>query len=432
MPLELATNARPITSAVRRSITITAAVAAATCIAAGAAHATTMAAGEPPLAAGEMLHTYAVTFDPGIHAPKGLPMMGGAFDEVPRSVESWFDARGRGQQLGSTGASSIHHAPFVTRDHNGHIVGVGGNSQLRPGTTRATSLLYADTVNLLAWPSGGTPFQRAWVRTKSGYEKSYDAKMRDNQPVGVRMGWLWGTSPYYLAKLPRGGAPLFGAVRRLIEVGDPGEGYGVLPTGARGETVDSRSREAHIDRAIRMLGSAPLSEQGRRAVIQWLVTQPGAQVHRGSVDRSGRRGTSVTFSRVFDRAVAARTITAADLVAGARAAGVAGLPDTTSTKQWDVPAHREYRRWLVGIVYESAGAQLLQSYSLTQASFPVAEPQLIRNYSRKLPGEKAYQFELTSGSSSTGSGALLWGVHERVTAIKPVTPVCSRHPETCR
>lgn len=386
----------------------------------------TVSAPAAPLARGELMHTYGVSFVPNVAQPPGL-RLGMGHDTVPRSMETWYSSTGRGMSLSTAGAFTLRYAPFVHRDKHGEITGIGGRTSLDPGLSRLTSLQFANSVNLIWMPlDGGTGTQRSWVRTKRGYESAGARPERRK----VDPAHAWGATYQQIAALPDGRGPaLDDAVARLL-VDDAWGGsamYQGLPTGADGETVATRAHEQRIDRAMRMLASAPLNRAQRAAILNWMARQPGARLTKQAKDRDGRRGSAISFRRIFDQRMPARTVSATQLVDEARAAGGVDLPATDSTKSWQVDAHRAYRRWLASVVYDPATMRLLQSATTIDASRPVDIPEVFFDRAT------GYRFELARGASARGSGGgTVWYASEPVRSISPLTPVCERAPLVCR
>ncbi|MCW2971844.1 MAG: hypothetical protein JWN72_117, partial [Thermoleophilia bacterium] len=407
---------------------------ASVALAATSAHATTYAAGPAPLARGEYFHTYATTFDPKLKNRPGAPKLFFGRESVPSSFETWFDSSAHGRMLMSNGTPTLKYSPMVSRDEQGNIGGISSGGTLQPGTTRAESLMYANSVNVLAWPAGGAAFQRAWVRTKPEYEKSYDGRLGGSQSAAARQRSIWGATYRQLAALPAAGAPLAAGVADLVGSPDRlGAPSFALPTGANGETAATRRQEERLYTAVALLTSAPMSDRQRTAVFHWLAAQPGARVTPRTRDHTQRPGTRVTFDLIHDRRVPARTVTAPQLVAEARAAGVTGLPDTTSTESWQVEAHREYRRFVLSVVVDPRSGALLESYGNASTSHSVKVPEVTYAPTRGT-GPRKYTFRVSNGGGSTtfALGSMLWGVQERATSIVPRTPVCGRVARVCR
>src|SRR5262249_10610621 len=120
------------------------------------------------------------------------------------------------------------------------------------------------------------------------------------------------------------------AVRAALRDGEDRQfdTFGPIPNGVLGITYASRRREARIGRAVNLLGAAPLAPHVRQALFEWLAHQGGATLDRSATDSAGRRGTSVTFERIFDQVVPARTVTTNQLVDEAHEAGEEFVDET--------------------------------------------------------------------------------------------------------
>lgn len=396
----------------------------------------------PNLAAGEYFHTYAWTFQPKVPATRDDPTpLESGLGDVPRSYERWTDRDGFGKGIEAQGAADLHRG--LHRDpRTGRIVGFGNSSYLQPGLTVRQSLLHARGTNIMGWPSDGSEeFQRGWTRLGGRLEKSYDGSMSgppsDDIPYGpkVSAGQMWGTTIDEIEALPTGGPELDVAIGRLIASRSTElEPFGPMPTGAFGITVASEARERGIERAIRLLGAAPLPPAARRAVFRWLADQPDAHLDGTVTDQAGREGTSITFESVYSKDVAERLVTARQLAHEARSAGVSkellkGLakPDVA----WKSAAHHEYRRWRANIVFDGANSDLLQSYGYSVRRAQGQIPELM--YPNRIGTTKRPpRVVVVQGIGEISSmGGMVWLARDRTASMEPKTLVCIEAPLAC-
>ncbi|MCW2972193.1 MAG: hypothetical protein JWN72_466 [Thermoleophilia bacterium] len=386
---------------------------------------------------GEYFHTYFMSFQPEVPSTREDPIDGTFAYDIPGTGELWIDRSGHGANVQVGGAQTLKHGPTVSRNRAGKIVGSGGLTVLENGVSIEQSLAHAWEVGYLAWPRGSKPsFQRAWLRVGHDFEKTADfvmvptGKPHDLGSPDEMTRIAWGASIEEIEALPASGPSLDAAIVELIN-DDSGQlaMFGPVPTGSNGVTVATRRSEAGIEHATQLLGGAPLPPAARRAIYRWLAAQPGAHLDGPVTDELGRRGTSITFTRVHAKDVPARDVTAQQLIEAARAAGT-DLPDTTSRKTWHVAAHREYRRWIANIVFDPQSANLLQSWSYSKQKFPVEVPQLLLN-----EGDPHPEFRVEGGNDTTFGGVAngrIWVSRDRVMSMEPRSPICADAPKTCR
>lgn len=398
-----------------------------------------------PLAQGDFQHVYSTSFTPSMaefqHDPQ-FERFGGGPPFGTQSRETWIDRSGRGQSLLVYGSANPARVPVLRRDpRTGKVMTVGGSSLPQvsdpPPSVRA-SLLAASSINLMAWPTSGPSRQVGWSRSRAGYLRTFDFVMNERtmgarQDAEVVTRQNWGASVQEIEALPAGGPDLDPAIVRLLDnVSRPTAARGApgpITTGAFGVTVASMQREQRIYAAIHLLGSAPLSPNARRALFEWLSRRPGVTLDGAALDAAGRHGTAVRFASLYDRQVPRRRVTSSQLVDEARAAG-SHLIGPVEDGDFVVPAHREFRRWVLVAIIDPAHGELMQStVRAYQTSVGAQLPEIVRQGSGRITIR--VQHGVIAGASNQVDGSL-YQLRERTRSVVPASLVCSSHPEVCQ
>ncbi|MBC7461332.1 MAG: hypothetical protein H7287_08210, partial [Thermoleophilia bacterium] len=238
--------------------------------------------------------------------------------------ESWFGRDGRGKAVSLVGGSGDpSRVPSMYRDpKTGKVLSTGGTrrSDGKPPEV-AAGMANPDTVNVMAWPrSDQSAYQRAWVRTRTGFLKTVDIAMSEQamgapQDAAATLGQYWGATTAIVEEANANADPDAAAkalVDSFLTAPDPDrDRLATMRMDDRVKVTPAEAdREAGIEHAVNLLGSAPLSPNVRKALYRWLAKQPGASVRHGVVDEVGRHGDEVTFEHIRDVPVPTFRVTA--------------------------------------------------------------------------------------------------------------------------
>ncbi|MBC7461962.1 MAG: hypothetical protein H7287_11420 [Thermoleophilia bacterium] len=367
-----------------------------------------------PLRSGEYAYTHSLPYM--VPTSPEMPFSL-ASDVRPRrlggSEELWLDRRGHGRSivLNATGLRDKETATGARRDPN--------------------------MVNTWDFPSDGTPsYQSQWENKKGalrrvfrGIDSAPDrARMEEG---GGRTAMYWGADLASIDALPAEAGPVLDLmVRRLVRETSVTHGMNIVPTLVNGQTAATMAHERHVEAAMSLLSRAPLPPAARHSLFDYLSTLPDAQVDRGATDLLGRSGIEVTFSSRYDRHVAARTVTDADLVEEARAAGAVNVRVALTGETYAIAAHLDLRLWHAMVMFDPNTGEVLQTETMAEASTPVAMPQLEPNRDR-LGGPIT---EITSSAGVGGSqagGGYVWVKRGRTSDLRSQEPFCREHREVC-
>lgn len=393
-----------------------------------------------PLGTDEWFHVYSTTFEPDNSAfenDPGFQNYSGMFGNVS-GFESWLDRRGRGVVLNITGGGPNVTAQVTRHPKTGVITSMGmGTRPLKQGelVTVAESLRRPAGVSVTSWPRDGSAATATnWL--DAGRDELELAGQRDLAEISGTIPMdaagnqkqFWSVPITEIDKLTGSGAELDRQIEHLLEtfLADSPYRSNRIPTGTYGITAASKDREESIEHVVRMLGMAPVAPRARQALFQWLARQPSAKFEGPTKDKLGRTGTGVRFETVYDEQIPAQRLTAAQLVANARGAGVTDVRPVTSAAIYNVKAHREFRRWSVRLIFDEETGQVLQSQSYSsQTSTGATVPMLMVD-------QKGGTRVLAQGDQMNSAGAQLFIERGRTTSIEPASPVCKTQPEVCK
>lgn len=400
-----------------------------------------------PLAPNEFHHVYSTTFFPKLDPVPGMEdrQMNSAFQPNPWATESWLRPDGRGVVVEiSGGGGDPTRYPDFAPNSRGEISGYGGTltNGFTPVSDVEASLRYPDAVRTWSWlPTAERPNEQLWVRARSGFVAgiSWDGTGLPIPSLSVaerNMVRHWGDTYDNVAALDElHGEELDSALLRLLD-GNPRKALNESPeegtTGTFGLTPELIQKERRIRRAVQLLGTAPLAPQARQAMYEWLAEQDGAQVDVDATDELDRPGTRVTFERVYDEAIPARTVTLDDLRTTAVTWPDGPPPDDVKGAKptYSVPAHRAQRRWYVSFVFDRRSGELLEQVQYTGHRTTKPIPQLeMSGY----PPRDPFTWRVTTRQLfgiMTDSAVYL--TRERATELQPDAAVCNDNPRVCR
>lgn len=385
-----------------------------------------------PLSASEYFHVYSTTFVPSIEPVAGdsesaIRRTFGNFS--PQATETWLATDGHGTNVNIFGGGGDPtEFPRLYPDSTGRINGYGGTvSGTVDPSMYAASLRYPDGLTSTSWPRGETLHYRHWYRVPGGFRLGSSGNVGTLPGPGTtlaerRQHSTWGATNSRLDTInAASGAELDAAIARMVAV-SPTSLKPYPAPGRYGVTLASAAEEANVALAVRLLGNAPLSASARAAIFRWISTRPSARRWTGVLDERGRGGTRVTLQTVRNVPIPARTVTLAQLrrQGGFRAdAVVAGKPS------YFIPAHHEFRRWNVMIVFDTQSDELLQQSLYARWETDAMLPR-IQRYGRgqlrvALAMDRQAMFD-----------AAVYDARERTTIQSPVAAACVDFPGVCR
>lgn len=385
-----------------------------------------------PLEPGQYHHLMTTSFAPRVPTSEGDPrskidrMLG---LQGPESTETWIDPYGDGFSLialGGNGDPKMY--PTVTSSNAGAVgfsPTVGRQYPKRDTVSTTDSLRLADMVR--AERIDGTRGDMSmWFRTSDGYErKSRQVGQTGNPEMSFRefnQRRRWGVT-YEAVAAVNAATPdeLDAAIVELIDT--PNEGFGgtLAPQRQYGVGSEQVQEEERIQRAVELLGAAPLSPSARRALFDWLAARPMAKLIGDATDEMGRHGTRVTLERVNSRTVPSHTVTQAQMRAEwAKSHGGVQPKRVVGPNAVVVKEDHQYRRWYVSIIFDPTTGELLQSELYGRQETTAQRPRI--SYGR-------VRFSVDRQGMTDG---LVYGTRERATDFdEPLTVVCKVTPTMC-
>jgi hypothetical protein len=305
-----------------------------------------------------------------------------------------------------------------------------------------SSLRYADDVQITSWLHGASsPTSELWFRTPHGYEQPHRRSTGSFQvdrgtPSDFFQGQQWGATAHELDAV-NDSADRRAAIEHLLDTPNPFDTSSHLGVvGTYGTTEASNREDARIARAIKLLGAAPLSPEVRHDLFDWLAGRPIAKLGGDATDHLGRRGTLVTFERVWDKHVPAHLVTIDQLrdeFAHQNGRGISD-GDVRGPKSVLVKADHQYRRWYASIIVDRATGELLEYSMYGRIESTAQHPRLQQNTVRPSDGSPMAALRVAMGVDRLGTfDAKLYGVRERTTSIAhPLTAACAITPRMCR
>lgn len=408
------------------------------------AHAASAAATEDwhPLAAGEYHHLLTL----GLAVPQN-PWQGADKPYISKdlsagAIESWVARDGSGRVVTIQGLRGNDPDSYarLTYDKRGHV-SMSSWKNHASGTPLPIreQLRYADTVDVLSWD--GPPDEPAhvtWYRQPEGYVPSRMPGRQGYIPTAAQgttaekfQTMAWGNTMAHFDRLnDLEGAKLRTELLQLIAEGPvPGQTEYELGGDTYGATPEVIATEARIERAVRLLGAAPLAPHVRSAIFTWLSTQDPEAIETNARDVLGRRGTRVTFKAEHERAVPGRTWSIDEIVAAAKGKGQPVIGTLDAKPSYDVDAYTEYRQWYVDVIFDERTGRLLQEASHLKWGSDGAEPSLTWEHTRTRTPTTAVELRPEAGVVGTGTAYL---AVDRTTDFSATSAVCREHPETCR
>lgn len=393
-----------------------------------------------PLRTGEYHHVMTTSFSPVIP-----PTDGDSPEDIarivtlsgPTSSETWLDRDGAGltiDAMGGNGDPDLY--PEVSSGGYGSQPTYGRDYPNIEPVEVIPSLRLADQVRVGRTLPGNRVDDSIWYRTPDGFERKAH-KVLDRRMV---TGGSFARSLQlraWRATIGEVDAVNFAtaderrtAVEQLLDT--VADGYSdALPgqVGLFGVTTESKRNEARVGRAIKLLGSAPLSPEVRQELFTWLSEQGSATLEGDATDALGRSGVRVTFERIWRETLPARTITLDELRDDfERRRGV--RPVVAGPARFDVPEDHQFRRWYASIVFDVDSGALLESVVYARQDATASRPRIDQPY-RSGPVSKRWKVRKTIDRQAM-FGAELYNVRERATDLdEAATLACRMTPEMC-
>jgi hypothetical protein len=381
-----------------------------------------------PLGADDYFHVSSRGYNPRLDDVEGSsPLNGGV-----NGGEAWFSRDGRGRSINVSGGSGDPaRPPSIYRDpKTGKARGFGA-SRPAPGATVDfdDAMRLPDLVNVMTWPRDGTPpVQRAWVRTRSGFELTDELEMSaenmgSSQAPDAIVTGAWGASAEAIDAANSDHDPEHAVEQLLAHAPSARHAAGTdgNPTTKTIEVPAGRLQiEARIEHASELLASAPLSPDVRHAMWTWLASQDGATIEHDVVDEIGRTGTQITFEDRRLQSIPTYEVTAANVLHDKAVRGI------DMNKRYTVRDNSVERIWRVGMLVDVDRGDLLQRYVFETTRMHGKRPHFVT----MADGPKILIEDSHGGNATFGGSMTL--ARDYTHTIEPTLEVCRDHPEVCR
>jgi hypothetical protein len=208
---------------------------------------------------------------------------------------------------------------------------------------------------------------------------------------------------------------------------------GPLTTGPYHETRKWFAAQIEVQRAVKLLGKAPLAPHVRAALFDRLSEESHVTAVGPARDRRGRAGTRITFEWMLDESIPKFTVTSEELRADAEAKSQPHDGPIAGPDHVDVPKHRSIGRWYESIIIDQRTGSILEDEGFATWKTTVPVPR-VGTTTRRIPVGTGWNLGIRFDPGTYGGGGgTLFDVRERTTSIAhPLTAACAITPRMCR